>query len=308
MASKNGQTQSDAVSEITACLTPFRAYPVLNDRNEFNRLFRQFQHGKTEKDRLDARNRIIYGNVRLVVPIVKQCLGRGMSPSDMFQEGAQMLERVLDRFDPGFGAKFSTYASWWIRARITRALNEQSSRYPFRIPANARTHMNAIRRIMAYFYSEYNRWPTAEELVDLERQLDDSPKILRERLSRIKAVIMLILNRPESIDSGAVNHDGDEMRSLHERLVHDQPSGEVQLANEILKQRLAQALEKLPEREAFIMRHRFGIGDLLPMTLKEIGDMFHLSRERVRQLESRSLKALSKILGPDGSDLLLRDP
>ena len=248
--------------------------PLLSPEEE-TELALKIQAGGPDGEK--AKQRLSEANLRLVVSIAKRYVGRGMQFLDLIQEGNLGLIKAVEKFDHTKGFKFSTYATWWIRQAITRAIADQAR--TIRIPVHMVETINKVKKVSSQLLHEYGHDPSAEEIAE---RLDMPVDKVRE--------IMRVAQEPVSLETPI----GEEEDShLGDFIPDDDAPVPAEAASQtLLKEQLADVLKTLTPREEKVLRLRFGLEDGRPRTLEEVGKEFKVTRERIRQIEAKALRKL----------------
>ena len=274
------QKELEALSKLekVGSTDPVRMY--LKEIGRINLLTREEEIDlaqRVERREKKAKEQLTTANLRLVVSIAKKYIGRGLSFLDLIQEGNKGLIRAVEKYDWTKGFKFSTYATWWIRQAITRAIADQAR--TIRIPVHMVETINKLIRISRRLMQEMGREPKPEEIA---KEMEIEPSKVRE--------IMKISQKTTSLETPI----GDDEDSYLGDFIPDdtQPSPYDATSMNMLRENVDEVLRSLPEREARVLRMRFGLETQKSMTLEEVGKEFGVTRERIRQIEAKALKKL----------------
>lgn len=263
--------RGNAEDPVRMYLKEIGKIPLLSSEEEIE-LAKRMEDGDE-----DAKKRLSEANLRLTVSIAKRYSGRGMQFLDLIQEGNLGLIKAVEKFDYRKGYKFSTYATWWIRQSITRAIADQAR--TIRIPVHMVETMNRVNRTSRRLLQEYGREPTPEEVAE-------AMKLPVERILEISKISQEPVSLETPIGEEEDSHLGDFIQDEHIPVPADEA------AHTLLREQLEKVMDTLSEREQKVLALRFGLEDGKPHTLEEVGHEFQVTRERIRQIEAKALRKL----------------
>lgn len=280
-------------------MAPFWNYPVLTNKADWDALFHQYKNG----DQRAARDLLVYHNIKLVLSIALRHSGKGLPLLDMVQEGVIGLMTAIEKFEPERGYVLSTYATWWIRQAITRAIHDTGGRYAYRLPVHLAEKVAVVAHALSDFWKMHGRWPrTTLELLEQVR-LGESKAAKTFTLREVKRCHRyILLGATKSLDEPVGRSDGEREVTrgdyVEDRRFNTETIVEARrLVREYNKAilRVERALTLMPAREAMVIRLRCGLDEFEPMTLQQVGDRYELTRERVRQLEVIAFRKLKDL-------------
>ena len=278
---KKAQTKTDRINDpLHLYLKQMAQVPLLTREQEVE-IFKRIENGEineeNSQDAIKGKKEMAEANLRLVVSIAKKYINRGVSFLDLIQEGNMGLMKAVEKFEYRRGYKFSTYATWWIRQGITRAIANQSQ--TIRIPVHMIDTISRVMRVQKQLVQEYGREATPEEVAEEI----DLP------IARIREVLKMA-QQPISLHSPIGDSDNASFGDLIEDKSIESPMEEA--SSSILKDRINEVLDTLTDREREVLEQRFGLKDGYSRTLEEVGTQFELTRERIRQIEAKALRKM----------------
>jgi len=298
----------DKYSQLQAYLQPIRRYPVLRKPEQYLPLFASYRTG-SDGERLDARNQLVYGNIKLVIWVAFQQSGKGLPLLDLIQEGVIGLMRAIELYDPSLGFRFATYAPHWIRQAMSRAIANTNHDRPFRIPVHMLETMAVVKGAMSRFMTDHGRWGSGLEIYETIRGLEEVKDV---SLWKVRQCLHYIITGNDELDAPAYgNEEADE--TLGERSVLTSPVLKTETVVEARSllvdyraalSRVEAAIDALSPCEAQILRLRSGLGEFEAMTLEEVGNRYGLTRERIRQIEAKAWEKISTSLDVTAEQVL----
>lgn len=287
-------------ADLEAYMRPLRPYRLIRKSSEWQRLFEQYRHGSSEAQR-EARDELVYRNIKLVLWIALKHTGRGLPLLDLMQEGVIGLMKAIEKFEFERGLHFATYATWWIRQVMRRAIDDYNLIAPYRLPVHTYEKVRLVSRCLLTFWQKTGRWPNNYELL-CEVKKTGGQKAAEMQLKGIREVRRIVETGPHvSLDEREENEQGQSRETLRDRLSDPKAKTETIVeARRLLPRydaalrRVEEAISTLEPRQAMILRLRFGLGEFDPMTFEEIGERYEVTRERIRQIESVALERLGQ--------------
>lgn len=281
---ETGKRMNGAGDSVKLYLQEIGRIPLLTPEEEY-----ETAKAVAEGDE-SAREKLISSNLRLVVSVAREYINRGLSLQDLIQEGNMGLMRAAEKFDYSRGFRFSTYATWWIRQSVMRAIADQSR--DIRIPVHMNEQINKVKKAERSLIQELDRDPSDKEIA-----AKIGGGMTAEQVAEIKKISMdtVSLETPAGDEDNSVLSDFIEDKNIQDPIDYANSS--------FLKEEINRILEDLPERERNILKMRYGLDGGDPKTLEEVGAVYHVTRERIRQLESKALRRLKIMHGRKSDDL-----
>lgn len=286
--------------ELSVYMRHLKKWRMFGSDEQFAEVFHRYKNGD-----IKSRDELIYRNMRLVASIALRHTNRGLELLDLMQEGFFGLVRAIELFEIEKGFKFSTYATGWIRAAITRAIHDLGEQYSYRIPVHMAEQIATVRWCMSHFVKTYGEWPTPGQVY----------KLVHERTSQVAQAMTLVdvrtcmkyvqFGESERLDREVSGRNGEENGEGGGRFGDNLPDRKVKTttvvdAGKMLPryraavERVEKAVKALPPRDAMILSMRLGLGAFDPMTLEEVGERYELTRERIRQIEEKAYEKLAE--------------
>lgn len=291
--------------ELAAYMADLRQYPLLK-QDSFNRIFAWYKNGSTAKAQTEARDLLIYSNIRLVLSIALRYTGRGMPLLDLMQEGVIGMLRALEKFDPGREGAFSTYATWWIRQAITRALADDLGKRAYRIPVHIGEKMAMVGKAIATLVKLHGVMPGDLEVYQYLKSLKENQKAQEIRMDEVVDLHGYIVDGVTSLDDTIKNHTskdegaggtiGDQVMDPFAKTETIIEAKRLLVEYQAALGRIEAFVGTMSPRYATIIRLRLGLGDFEAMTLEEVGQRYELTRERVRQIEQEAMTEVERVL------------
>ncbi len=272
-------------TDLDIYMKPLRAYPMIRQKSDWERLFRQYHHG----DRKQAQSELVYRNMKLVLSIALRNSGRGLPLLDCMQEGVFGLMKAIEKFEIERGWAFSTFASWWVRQAISRAIEDLNTTGAFRVPVHYQERVKMVQKAIQQHWSKNGGWPTNYDVFKIVRA--GKSEVAAKITLRDVGQVMRFIQSGRTISMDA-ERDDEDAHTMHDRISDPQAKTETIVeARRLLPRyqealgRIERAINALPPRYGMILRLRFGFGEFDAMSLEEVGERYDLTRERIRQLE-----------------------